>query len=138
MTVRAPKGFKFIVDPRRGRSRKITISLVNVLTNKIIGDIDLLWIVKSYSMNPYHNAYDPKSERPKYKRFETHSHLREEFRGKGWGVLLYLKAIHVGQSRGLKICSSRAPSDDAIRVWTSRTLRNRYTIRKIGQRYHVY
>lgn len=70
-------------------------------------------------------------------RWETHSYLDQEERGKGFGSLLYTKAINFNMKRHRKVCSSKAPSIQAKRVWTSRVLSELFLINYDGIGYNV-
>jgi GNAT superfamily N-acetyltransferase len=66
---------------------------------------------------------------PKGKIIETHSWLNCEYRNKGFGALLYAKAIQWGLSRGYRVRSSDGPSSDACRVWEGKKIRKYHRIR---------
>ena len=66
--------------------------------------------------------------------YETHSYLDEQFRGKGFGTLLYAKAIQWCHRNGYKIRSSGNTSKEAKRVWKSKTIRSYFRIRKLKKR----
>jgi len=145
MSIRAPQGFKFEVTPKKRRASTIYVVLFDTRrpVPKHVGEVELKWVNDRVAFNENtgwreNTFYNAQSNDVRYKRFETHSHLREEYRGRGLGLLLYSKAIEVGLNRGLKISSSRAPSEYAERVWNSRRLRNNFVIRKGSNgRYHA-
>lgn len=69
--------------------------------------------------------------------FETHSWLDPTLRGKGLGVKAYGRAIEYCLKHGHSIKSSNNPSDEAVRVWQSKRLREKYRIHKRGNRFCV-
>ncbi len=70
--------------------------------------------------------------------WETHVRvMKEENRGKGYGILLYAKAFEFALARGMTIVSSEAPSPSARRVWQSARLNGRYKIVKKGKRFSL-
>lgn len=69
--------------------------------------------------------------------WETHSHLNDDQRGSGLGVLLYQKAIRTILERRQRVASSRSPSPDARMVWSSNRLNSMFEIRRLDDRYHV-
>lgn len=131
MQIRAPRGFRFVVSPKTGTKRLISIDLVKSKTGHVVGGVDLEWI-SSRGLK-----FDPKSQNPCFRRFETHSDIEEGLRGKGYGILMYAKAILVGQSRGLRVVSTRYSSTEAVRVWKSKRLRKMFRIKKRDERYVV-
>lgn len=69
--------------------------------------------------------------------YETHSLLNKIWHGHGLGIEMYAAAFDEAFKRGFDIRSSLSPTSDARSVWCSRRLRERYTIRKVGNRYRV-
>lgn len=136
--IRAPAGFRFEITPARLQKSwqagwscnfVVNVSLVDSKTGNLMGFVDL----KSIDKSKRNELHDPL----KHQRFETHSSLDESLLGKGIGILIYRKAIFVGHSRGLKICSSKISSDDAKRLWRSKRLRKFHKILRKNKRWHV-
>lgn len=69
--------------------------------------------------------------------WETHSWLKEKYRGYGIGALLYVSAIQFGFSKDRQLTSSDNPSKNAQRVWRSSRLRYLFRIKKKGKRFLV-
>jgi GNAT superfamily N-acetyltransferase len=75
--------------------------------------------------------------RPDETFYETHVFLDEEYRNKGYGVLMYDHAFDVATLLNVTVKSSLVPSDDAHRVWNSRELNERWNIGYVNKRYVV-
>jgi len=60
--------------------------------------------------------------------FGTHSKIKRKYRNQGLGIWLYGKAIAWALRNGHKISSSFGASEQAQRLWNSKTLRSRYKI----------
>lgn len=72
----------------------------------------------------------------KYGFWETHSHLSRDFHELGLGLYLYTCAFDVAMRDGFEVRSSLSASEEALRVWQSKTLRRAgYRITKKGKRY---
>lgn len=69
-------------------------------------------------------------------RFVTHSQLYSEYHGKGFGNLLYSKAIAWALNNGYKVSSSGDSSDMAKRVWRGKGLRKLFNIRKYTDEFY--
>lgn len=69
--------------------------------------------------------------------FETHALLDPVFHGHGLGIEMYAAAFDEASRRGNDIRSSLSPTADARAVWCSKRLRERYVIKKVGNRYRV-
>jgi GNAT superfamily N-acetyltransferase len=71
--------------------------------------------------------------------FETHSRLREEYRGKGYGIALYARAIRLAREEGYRVCSAGIDvmSADARRLWSSARLRKEFRIYRRAGRFWV-
>ena len=113
-TLKAPKGYHFKVQKYSQHS--IYVRLYDA-DEREVGHIEL---VLSY---PYNT-----------KRLATHSWLHEDLRGKGYGTLLYSKAIEWGMKHGYKVRSSGGSSEMAQRVWNGKGIRRHFTIRHINNR----
>lgn len=115
--IRAPRGFHFKISHCRdyfynGRLYKGEhfISLYNSISNRKIGSICL---------EPYGT-----------KTFCTHSSLDVEYRGQGLGALMYARAIQWCLDNGYKVRSSGSSSNDAERVWRSKSIRKNFSLRE--------
>jgi GNAT superfamily N-acetyltransferase len=69
--------------------------------------------------------------------FETHSSLEPRYRGQGYGIRMYERAILYCLAHGMKIRSSTNPSTFAERVWKSKRLRAKFQIVRRRYRYVV-
>lgn len=69
-------------------------------------------------------------ERTEGRNFVTHSQLYSEYHGKGFGNLLYAKAIAWAINNGYRVRSSGDSSSMAKRVWNGKGLRKIFTVRK--------
>lgn len=78
-----------------------------------------------------------KDSRPNETFYETHVFLDEEYRGKGYGVMMYDNAFEIAQLLSVVVKSSLVPSDDALHVWNSRELNERWHIEYVKNRYVV-
>lgn len=132
MGIRAPRGFRFEVFPPNRIAETINVSLASS-DDRVVGSVSLKWI----DNNLDDVQFDSTSRDPKFKRFETHSSLNSDLRGRGLGTLLYAKAIEIGMKNGLNVHSSTMPSKYAVRVWQSRGLRKLYRIQRKNGRYVV-
>jgi GNAT superfamily N-acetyltransferase len=61
--------------------------------------------------------------------FSTHSYLLPGYRNKGFGALMYAKAIQWGKTHGYRVKSSGGSSSEAQRVWRGGSLRRWFDIR---------
>lgn len=116
--VRCPKGFKFRIRQRSVFGGSYNSKIVHLETVAII-----IELIHDGEMIGYVDVV--KTMRSTW---ETHSSLDVEFHDRGFGVLLYAKAIDVVLKRGYKIESSHEPSEAAARVWKSRRLNELYDI----------
>lgn len=98
-------------------TRAVTIEMLDV-AGEVVGYIDLVETVQP-------NVW------------ETHSHLDEEYRNCGLGVLLYDRAISLALKRGWSVVSSSVTSIDAMRVWHSKRLNSKYVISVDGDKFTV-
>jgi GNAT superfamily N-acetyltransferase len=99
------------------------------------------WEIRDFGYSVYIQLLDAKdrtvgritlhrvTERPT-PQYETHSHMDEKYRGRGWGTKIYTRAIQWCLERGYRIKSSGSSSDMAARVWKSRGIREKFAIRK--------
>ena len=62
--------------------------------------------------------------------WETHSNINWPYKGRGFGVKLYAKAISYAKRKNMRISSSSCYSDDAKKLWQSKRLRKKYKIYK--------
>lgn len=111
--VRAPRGFYFRVTTHlTGPSLFHRIELVKKCPSRdrMIGSVRLR---QSY----YHLGF-----------WETHSNLQDKYQGKGWGALLYARAIQYALENNLKVKSSGYSSDMAENVWRGNTIRKYFHI----------
>lgn len=115
--VRAPKGYEFRIREAKERGRYyddgyrfIKVNLFSKRRGKSVGHVNLV----RYSKN---------------ESFQTHSNLEEKYRGKGYGALMYARAIQWCLENGHKVASSGASSEDAQRVWNGQTIRKFFKIR---------
>lgn len=122
--VRAPNGYEFRIKENKVYSRFqdsgykfIQVNLFSKRRGKTIGHVNLV----RYSKN---------------EAFNTHSNLEERYRGKGYGSLMYAKAIQWCLEHDYKVSSSGASSQDAQRVWKGKTLRKFFKIKV--KRYQTY
>jgi GNAT superfamily N-acetyltransferase len=65
----------------------------------------------------------------KSKQLQTHSSLKEEYRGKGLGALMYAYAINYALERGYSVRCSYNRSENAKNVWAGKTLRKFFRIK---------
>jgi len=70
-------------------------------------------------------------------KFETHSNLDPVFRGRGYGVRMYERAILYCLAHGMQIRSSTNPSTYAQRVWNSKRLHSKFHIVRRNCRFVV-
>lgn len=70
---------------------------------------------------------------------ETHSSLDECLLDKGYGIMMYFRAIELGISEGFYVCSSRHEdmTVDARYLWQSRRLGEKFRIRRDTDRFRV-
>ena len=117
--MRCPKGYFLKVTPlRRGANKRFWVELHKRGELLEVGHVA---VVKA-----------------KRELWETHARLDDEEHGKGFGVLMYAKAIDVALKKGFKVASSDSPSEDAIRVWSSKRLNAMYRFRRRkDNRFHV-
>ncbi len=114
--IRAPKGFRFqIVDTYNGYE----IRLYDQKRKDKDWHIGRVSILKDYLPNQATDVY------------RTHSNLNEPYRDKKLGVRMYARAIQFALEKGFKIKSSGTSSDDARRVWNSKSLRKYFRIKHI-------
>jgi len=69
--------------------------------------------------------------------WETHSRLNEKYHKTGLGICMYAEAIRHAKKSGYTITSSRAPSAQAQRLWTSKTLNSMFSIIRFHFRWWV-
>lgn len=108
--IRAPKGFEFNIIRPTDPDDNVTVELRLKNGGKRIGSVEL-----------------EKSLRGKF--YSTHSYLDVEFREQKLGTLMYARAIKWCLDNNFKPRSSGYSSDDAERVWESRSLRKYFRIR---------
>lgn len=63
----------------------------------------------------------------------THSYLQKKYRRQGLGLYMYSLAADIAESYGIKLYSSGQSSEDALRVWNSKSLRKKYNVRKVSK-----
>lgn len=68
--------------------------------------------------------------------YSTHSWLNEKYQNKGFGALMYAKAIQWGLEQGYRIRSSGMSSEKALRVWRGKTLLKWFDIKVRKGRNH--
>jgi hypothetical protein len=107
--IRTPKGFKFTIHVPNDPEDNVEIRLCIKETGKEIGCIEL---ERKLGTNFY----------------MTHSHLDCEFREQGLGALMYARAIQWCMDNNYRARSSGYSSDDAERVWQSKSLKKHYRI----------
>lgn len=114
MRIRLPKGYSFKVVQYNDYwdGNKISIRLLYGKNHTLVGYVDLV---------PEYNTG---------RSLETHSYLAPKHRNKKLGVLMYAKAIQWCHTHKKPVKSSGSSSEDAQRVWKSKTLRKFFTIRK--------
>ncbi len=133
--IRAPKGFRFKVTseiydyndnlscgcccreccqcPKSKKDKPILSYKINLYAgHNYIGDVDL--VPSEYNKNEY----------------LTHSYLNADYRNKRLGTLMYAKAIQWCLKRNKRVRSSGESSEDAQRLWKSKSLRKYFYIRK--------
>lgn len=113
---RAPRGFRFKINKHyhQGHLYNVMVELRDAKSNRKIGHINLV----------------------REGRFcETHSWLDEKHRNKGWGVLMYSRAIQWALENEFKIRSSGGSSEMAQRVWRGKTIRKSFRIRTCKSTY---
>jgi len=103
---------------------------------------NFLFQIKSSNHNKIVHFYllDKKEENKKIGRvslyrqlngiYETHSYLNKKYRVLVLGTKLYYKAIQWCLENGYSIRSSGNSSDEAMRVWQSKSIRKLFRIRK--------
>lgn len=62
--------------------------------------------------------------------YETHSYLNEDYRQRGFGTLMYARAIQWGVEHGYKVRSSTSTSAEAQRVWNGKSIRQFFSVKK--------
>lgn len=117
--IKAPKGF---------RVRYVVHTYNKQIENVYCQLYDL-------SKNSEYNVGSVSLERGYGKTFNTHADLGFDYHGKGFGTLLYSKAIAWALNHGFKAQSSGDSSDMAKRVWNGKGLRKHFNIRKITKGY---
>lgn len=117
--IRVPKGFEFKIKIPNDPEDNVKIRLCIKATGKEIGCIEL---------------------EPKYKTnfYMTHSHLDCEFREQGLGALMYARAIQWCIDNNYRARSSGYSSDDAERVWQSKSLKKHFRILTRRQKSETY
>lgn len=117
--IRLPKGFRFEIEEPIFCNDEYDCSCLDgeILLyhhKELIGSVEL-----DLSNNHYKNS----------RKAVTHSWLERNYHGQGLGVLMYAKAIKYCMQKGYKIQSSGYSSEDAARVWKSKSLRQYFNIR---------
>lgn len=72
-----------------------------------------------------------------YRQYVTHSSLQKGLWNRGFGVRMYAHAIRFCLRRGYKVRSSTEPSWLAKRVWNSKRLNSKFSIRYRDNQYLV-
>ena len=111
--VKAPNGFSFRVH-KSGST--VLVALHKNGVKELIGRVTLV--------------------RVKPRIYETHSWLDQMFRNKGFGTLIYAKAIQWGLDHDFRVRSSSGTSEEAQRVWNGKGLRKFFSLRK--RTIHLY
>jgi GNAT superfamily N-acetyltransferase len=105
--VKAPKGFRFkILKP----SDTVFVQLFDKATNQKIGNVNLVKLSDT--------------------TYATHSWLDPRYHQKGFGTLMYARAIQWCHENGYVARSSGNSSEMAQRMWNGRSIRKFYSIKK--------
>lgn len=121
-----PKGYQIVVENLLSKFflRDGCVNVVLTKEGKKIGWVELR--VRSVYGGKY--------------TLETHSHLNSKYRKKGFGTLLYHRAISWAHRNGHKIRCSGGASFYAERVWNSKVLNSFWDIRstKLGEHWRKW
>lgn|ERR1035437_4849118 len=121
--IQAPKGFTFnIYQCHDDYDNTVNVQLI---TKVKVGKV---YIPKEIGYVHLEKDYDHDSRGKEF--YRTHSFLAKDYRGKKLGVILYAKAIQWCLENKFRVSSSGSSSDDARRVWKSKTLRKYFKIRR--------
>lgn len=105
--VKAPRGFSFKI---RKMGSSIFVALHKNGVKEVIGRVTLAKVAP--------------------KVYETHSWLHLDYRNKGFGTLIYARAIQWGFDNDSRVRSSGRSSGDAQRVWNGKGIRKYCSLRK--------
>lgn len=106
-----------VLKPREGKDIRIELHRKGGSRFFMIGWVHLVYLY-DWRTNSYF--------------LETHSYTHEKYRGCGYGVYLYSLAAEYAFEHGLSIRSSVRRSENAQRLWKSKTLRMFYEVVKVG------
>lgn len=128
--IKAPEGFKFFIQHFDGRE---TVYLY--LLKK---DADTKLDRYGYLINMKWSDQIGRITLEKASRdtYRTHSRLDEEYWGKGYGTLMYARAIQWGLEHDYKITSSGSSSEKAKNVWKGNGIRKYFRIHSRMIEYH--
>jgi GNAT superfamily N-acetyltransferase len=113
--VKAPKGFEFKIRKPYPGEKTVYIELHKKGGTSQVGRVNLAYAGKDMYGKDV---------------FETHSYLDPAYRQKGFGTLLYARAIQWGVEHGCKVRSSTQTSTEAQRVWNGKSLRKFFSVKK--------
>lgn len=113
--VKTPKGFKFKIRKPYPNDKRVFVELFKKGNAVSIGRVNLAYVGKDkYGKDVY----------------ETHSYLDPAYHQKGFGTLIYARAIQWGVEHGCKVRSSTGTSQQAQRVWNGKGIREYFSIKK--------